>query len=189
MPFFVLLLYISGLPPFLSHPPALEQRILLPLFSSCQSLQMFGALSVSAGNNLSTVRLSKSRCPTNTTGGRRRSIVVSAVAGTIGAPRTANLYQILQVKETASLVEIKTAYRSLAKRFHPDATSHGSDGRDFIQIHDAYATLSDPMARAQYDLSIGRSSFPRDSHHRYGARSNWNDMRFQPRRWETDQCW
>ncbi|KAG9448793.1 hypothetical protein H6P81_008758 [Aristolochia fimbriata] len=151
---------------------------------------MFGTLSVSAGSSLSTVRLSKSRCPKISSAGRRRAAVTSAVAGTIGAPTTAaNLYEILQVKETASPVEIKTAYRSLAKRFHPDATSQVSDGRDFIQIHDAYATLSDPMARAQYDRSIGQSSFPMDSRRRYASASAWNDMTFRTRRWETDQCW
>ncbi|KAK9989169.1 hypothetical protein SO802_029408 [Lithocarpus litseifolius] len=30
-----------------------------------------------------------------------------------------------------------------------------SDGRDFIEIHNVYATLSDPAARALYDLSLG----------------------------------
>ncbi|KAI3953473.1 hypothetical protein MKX01_026879 [Papaver californicum] len=69
-----------------------------------------------------------------------------------------SLYEILRVKENASAVEIKTAYRSLAKRVHPDVFTSESDSRDFMEIHKAYTTLSDPTARANYDLSITRSS-------------------------------
>ncbi|KAK3427425.1 hypothetical protein EUGRSUZ_F03659 [Eucalyptus grandis] len=67
-----------------------------------------------------------------------------------------SLYEVLRVERTASPTEIKGAYRTLAKLYHPDALSPveaGSDGRDFLEIHDAYATLSDPSARALYDLS------------------------------------
>ncbi|GMJ16011.1 hypothetical protein HRI_005270300 [Hibiscus trionum] len=88
-----------------------------------------------------------------------------------------SLYEILKVERTASLNEIKTAYRSLAKVYHPDAMGSSSDGRDFIEIRNAYATLSDPMARAVYDMSLG-------------ARARRVRTRVYPtRRWETDQCW
>ncbi|KAK8496568.1 hypothetical protein V6N13_013343 [Hibiscus sabdariffa] len=84
-----------------------------------------------------------------------------------------SLYEILKVERTASLNEIKTAYRSLAKVYHPDAMG-SSDGRDFIEIRNAYATLSDPTARALYDMSFGTRVGNRD---------------YTTRRWETDQCW
>ncbi|KAK8579037.1 hypothetical protein V6N13_142272 [Hibiscus sabdariffa] len=88
-----------------------------------------------------------------------------------------SLYEILKVERTASLNEIKTAYRSLAKVYHPDAMGSSSDGRDFIEIRNAYATLSDPMARAVYDMSLE-------------ARARRVRTRVHPtRRWETDQCW
>ncbi|OWM85927.1 chaperone protein dnaJ 11, chloroplastic [Punica granatum] len=95
--------------------------------------------------------------------------------------RPASLYEVLQVKRTATTTEIKTAYRALAKLYHPDALSQTEydDGRDFIEIHSAYETLSDPAARALYDLSLGRA------HLSPGGRAGF----YPSRRWETDQCW
>ncbi|KAI6688658.1 hypothetical protein NL676_025486 [Syzygium grande] len=101
-----------------------------------------------------------------------------------------SLYEILRVRENASAREIKAAYRALAKAHHPDAA--GRDGRDFIEIHGAYETLSDPAARAVYDLSLGVGA---------GAAASTGRRRPRPtarggaggfcptRRWETDQCW
>ncbi|XP_026393001.1 chaperone protein dnaJ 11, chloroplastic-like [Papaver somniferum] len=107
------------------------------------------------------------------------------------SPALSSLYEILRVKENASAVEIKTAYRNLAKKVHPDVATSESDSRDFMEIHKAYTTLSDPTARANYDLSIARSSV------RYGYgigmtnQSSPSDFMVvgQMRRWETDQCW
>jgi len=47
------------------------------------------------------------------------------------------------VKPTALPMEIKTVYKSLAKMYHPDAVR--SNGQDFMEIHNAYAMLSDPV--------------------------------------------
>ncbi|XP_035545251.1 chaperone protein dnaJ 11, chloroplastic-like [Juglans regia] len=96
-------------------------------------------------------------------------------------------YQLLRVKETASQTEIKAAYRSLAKQYHPDAVHSSSDpdARGFIEIHNAYATLSDPVARAHYDLSIAASSAAAPARpYRYAA-----GFPSPTRRWESDQCW
>ncbi|CAN6982286.1 unnamed protein product [Brassica oleracea var. botrytis] len=98
--------------------------------------------------------------------------------------RASSLYELLRVDETASLTEIKTAYRSLAKVFHPDASSE-SDGRDFMEIHKAYATLADPTTRAIYDSTLGARG------RRVYAGATGRTSRVYPttRRWETDQCW
>ncbi|KAL3734553.1 hypothetical protein ACJRO7_023840 [Eucalyptus globulus] len=94
-----------------------------------------------------------------------------------------SLYEILRVREDASAREIKAAYRALAKAYHPDAAGE-TDGRDFIQIHSAYETLSDPAARAVYDLSLGSGRRRRQQQQRAG----WAGF-CSTRRWETDQCW
>ncbi|XP_031396829.1 chaperone protein dnaJ 11, chloroplastic-like [Punica granatum] len=97
------------------------------------------------------------------------------------------LYEVLNVMSTASQSEIKAAYRRLAKLYHPDSASLESDGgRDFIVIHEAYATLSDPASRARYDLSIVAAGATHFGYSASGAATS--ELRFS-RRWETDQCW
>ena len=66
-------------------------------------------------------------------------------------------YQILGVKRTASAAEIKSAYRRLARKRHPDVNG-GSEqaARDFAMLSRAYRTLSDPHERAYYDAQCAR---------------------------------
>lgn len=62
-------------------------------------------------------------------------------------------YSILGVAPTADEAEIKTAFRKLAKEFHPDTNkSSGAEAR-FKEINEAYEHLKDPQKRAQYDAS------------------------------------
>ncbi|XP_059662333.1 chaperone protein dnaJ 11, chloroplastic [Cornus florida] len=104
---------------------------------------------------------------------------------TVDVRKSASLYEVLRVRQNASPTEIKTAYRNLAKLYHPDASHSESDGHDFIEIHNAYETLSDPTARALYDLSLSAASGRRSSGY-----SAMNRSGFYPTwRWETDQCW
>lgn len=63
-----------------------------------------------------------------------------------------DLYQTLGVSENADAESLKKAYRKLAKENHPDAT--GGDRRKterFKEINEAYAVLSDPQKRREYD--------------------------------------
>jgi molecular chaperone DnaJ len=61
---------------------------------------------------------------------------------------TANYYDILGVKKSASTDEVKKAFRRLARKHHPDA---GGSEEKFKEINEAYEVLSDKEKRAQYD--------------------------------------
>src|SRR5512137_2283709 len=63
-------------------------------------------------------------------------------------------YDILGVKKSATLEEIKKAYRELALRFHPDrvpSEQKKEAEEKFKEISEAYAVLSDSQKRALYD--------------------------------------
>ena len=57
-------------------------------------------------------------------------------------------YDVLGVHASASCREIKAAYRRLARAVHPDVSPHPAASSDeFIRVHAAYTTLSDPNKR------------------------------------------
>ena len=58
-------------------------------------------------------------------------------------------YQILGIQKTASEADIKSAFRKLAHKYHPD--KKGGDEQKFKEASEAYAVLSDKSKRAQYD--------------------------------------
>lgn len=66
------------------------------------------------------------------------------------------LYKLLNIPRTASLNEIKAAYRVLAKELHPDVNK-GSAGKTarFRDIASAYEILSDVAQRNKYDRTLG----------------------------------
>lgn len=61
-------------------------------------------------------------------------------------------YEVLGVSKDASDADIKKAFRKLARKYHPDVNPGDKDAEaKFKEVNDAYATLSDPQKRAQYD--------------------------------------
>lgn len=68
-------------------------------------------------------------------------------------------YQVLGVGKTATADEIKKAYRKLALKYHPDKNAGDKKAEDkFKEISEAYAVLSDPEKRKQYD-TFGSDGF------------------------------
>ena len=68
-------------------------------------------------------------------------------------------YVILEVSRTATSTDIKQAYRALAMKYHPDRNPDDPAAEDsFKEASEAYAVLSDPDKRQQYDRH-GHSAF------------------------------
>ncbi len=73
-------------------------------------------------------------------------------------------FAILGVTSSASTDEIRSAYRQLAKEFHPDHFTGGSE--IFRQICEAYSVLGDAHKRSEYEQSFLKSSMRRSATHR-----------------------
>ena len=64
----------------------------------------------------------------------------------------ADYYEILSVSRSASEQEIKSAYRKLAVKYHPDKNPGNKEAEEkFKEAAEAYSVLGDPQKRAQYD--------------------------------------
>ena len=77
-------------------------------------------------------------------------------------------YEILGVFPTDSEEVIKSAYRKLSKRYHPDII--GGDGKKFMQIKEAYEALMNPSRRVEGDSWINVTS------HMYDGKKNTMDL-------------
>ncbi len=61
-------------------------------------------------------------------------------------------YKLLGIDKSATQKDVKTAYRKLARKYHPDLNPNDSDAKSkFQQINEANEVLSDPVKRAKYD--------------------------------------
>ncbi|GAA0154600.1 hypothetical protein Leryth_012983 [Lithospermum erythrorhizon] len=101
--------------------------------------------------------------------------------------KSSSFYEVLGIPMGASLEEIKTAYRKLARVCHPDVAPKDSPADEFLRIQAAYSTLSDPEKRADYDHRVLRSG-RRFTTLRTTPNGGQGPV-YSRRKWETDQCW
>ena len=75
------------------------------------------------------------------------------------AEQKRDYYEVLGVERGADDATIKKAYRQLAKKYHPDMNPGDAEAeKKFKEASEAYAVLSDPDKRRQYD-QFGHSAF------------------------------
>jgi curved DNA-binding protein len=86
-----------------------------------------------------------------------------------------SLYDTLQVKPTATLSEIKKAYRKLAREYHPDINKNPEAEEKFKTINSAYEILSDKTKKAKYDQH-GDSMFGGQNFNDFANHSNIDDI-------------
>ncbi len=75
-----------------------------------------------------------------------------------------NYYDTLNVSRSATLAEIKQAYRHLAKLFHPDSKRETADPEKIIEVNAAYEVLSDSQRRQSYDRQLQYQQAKTKSH-------------------------
>ena len=78
-------------------------------------------------------------------------------------------YEVLGLSKGANDAEIKKAYRSMAKKYHPDMNPGDSEAEaKFKEVNEAYAVLSDADKKAQYD-QFGHAAFDQTAGGGYGG--------------------
>lgn len=78
-------------------------------------------------------------------------------------------YEVLGISKDASDAEIKKAYRSMAKKYHPDMNPGDAEAEaKFKEVNEAYAVLSDADKKSQYDR-FGHSAFEQGGQGSYGG--------------------
>ena len=85
-----------------------------------------------------------------------------------------NYYEVLEVSEKSSTEVIISAYKALAKKYHPDISQEASAVEKMKTINLAYEVLSDPAKRAEYDRTLHLRQKTAPENNRNSASSSRN---------------
>lgn len=90
-----------------------------------------------------------------------------------------NYYEILGVSIDSTNAEIKSAYRKLARKYHPDINKDSNAIEIFKDVTEAYETLSNPQKREQYNIIKGlfkteAKTFPQQANDEYKTKGSEN---------------
>ena len=84
------------------------------------------------------------------------SLPLPPVAPAVSPSIPASYYALLEVEPEATTEELRQAFRTLSKRYHPDTTSlpQAEAAAAFQQLQQGYGVLSDPLSRQRYDAEL-----------------------------------
>lgn len=66
-------------------------------------------------------------------------------------PKLKDFYKVLELEQKCSKEQIKTSFRTLSKKYHPDMNNSDDAHVKFIELNNAYKILSDDEKRIKYD--------------------------------------
>uniref|UniRef100_A0A915DZC2 J domain-containing protein n=1 Tax=Ditylenchus dipsaci TaxID=166011 RepID=A0A915DZC2_9BILA len=98
-------------------------------------------------------------------------------------------YEVLGLKSDASQSEIKNAFYTLSKKFHPDVTgSSAESSKKFLEIKEAYDNIKDEAKRKQFDSSFSSRTHGQQ-HQQYGHPYQQNQQRPQNSSYGSGSDW
>ncbi|CAK8690652.1 unnamed protein product [Clavelina lepadiformis] len=100
-------------------------------------------------------------------------ILIGIITIICSADKPADYYSVLGVPKSATLKEIKSAFRKLALQYHPDKNSDPNAEEKFRDIAEAYEVLSDKKKREQYDR-FGHDGL-NNAMHNEGTQGNFHE--------------
>ena len=94
---------------------------------------------------------------------------------------TKDYYKILGITDSESAVDIKLAYRKLARKWHPDVAGNTPEAINrFKELNEAYEVLSNPIKKSEYDRAKSFYTYARKNTHYKDTKTSQNFKSKEP---------